>query len=90
MTALQPGQIPCPDCAQPLALPIEAVLAGRPIICAGCGLELQVNAKQSASALAALGRWWQETASARTAAEGGAAAASQPGNTGRRLRRSRS
>lgn len=68
MTALQPGRIPCPDCGQPLALPIEAVLAARPIVCAGCGLELQVNRDDSAAALDALGRWWSETAPARAVA----------------------
>ncbi len=88
MTALQPGRIPCPDCGQPIALPIEAVLAARPIVCGGCGLELQVNRDDSAAALDALGRWWSDTAPARTAAAG--AASEVPGySPGRRRRPSR-
>jgi hypothetical protein len=88
MTALSPGRIPCPDCGQSLALPIEAVLAGRPILCAGCGLELQVNRRDSEAALSALGRWWSETAPARAAAE---AVPAEPavGVSGRRGRRPR-
>lgn len=90
MTALQPGRIPCPDCGQALELPIEAVLAARPIVCAGCGLELLVNRDDSAAALNALGRWWDETAPARTVAEASAVASADPSSpTGRRPRRPR-
>lgn len=70
---LTPGRIPCPDCGQALALPVAAVLAGQPIVCAACGLELHVNRKDSAAALAALNRWYEETAQARAAASSGAA-----------------
>lgn len=88
MTALQPGRIPCPDCGQPLALPIEAVLAARPIVCAGCGLELLVNREDSAAALNALGRWWDETAPARSVAEASAVRPPEPSSpSGRRRRR---
>ncbi|WP_193367148.1 hypothetical protein [Pelagibius marinus] len=66
--ATTPGRIPCPDCGQTLALPIAAVLSGQPIVCAACGLELQVKREDSAEALAALGRWYEETAPARAAA----------------------
>lgn len=87
MTAPQPGRIPCPDCGQPLALPIEAVLTARPIVCAGCGMELLVNREDSAAALKALGRWWDETATARTVAEGAAGSAfDAPSPPGRRRR----
>ncbi|MEQ8355345.1 MAG: hypothetical protein RH942_07400 [Kiloniellaceae bacterium] len=65
---MQPGRIPCPDCGFALALPIEAVLAGQAIVCVGCGLELHVHQEDSQAALAALGRWYQETAPARDAA----------------------
>ncbi|MGD1879782.1 MAG: hypothetical protein ACFB13_20045 [Kiloniellaceae bacterium] len=86
MTALAPGRIPCPDCGQPLALPIEAVLAGRAIVCGGCGLELQVNREDSKMALAALGRWYDETAPAREAAAAASSAKSPtvPEGSGRR------
>jgi hypothetical protein len=93
MAELQPGRIPCPDCGQPLALPIEAVLAALPIVCAGCGLELQVNRQDSKDALASLGRWYEETAPARDAAAAGSPAAAagleaqEPGRRGRRPRR---
>lgn len=93
MTALQPATIACPDCGRALALPIEAVLAGRPIVCAGCGLELHVNREDSKMALAALGRWYAETAPAREKAAAGSAAApdagavATPGRRGRRPRR---
>ena len=88
MTTLPPGRIPCPDCGHPIALPVETVLAALPIACAGCGLELQVKREDSAAALAALGRWWSETAPARATAGGSAEAlpsASVP--RGRRPRR---
>ncbi|GAB4229359.1 MAG: hypothetical protein Tsb0032_36050 [Kiloniellaceae bacterium] len=86
-----PGQIPCPDCSRPLPLPVAAVLAGQPIVCAACGLELHVNRADSQGALAALGRWYAETAAARAAAAAApsAPAAPQPSTTrGRRPRRS--
>jgi len=90
MTALPPGRIPCPDCGQPLALPIEAVLAARPIVCAGCGLELLVNRNDSTAALQALGRWWDETAPARTVADVSAAGRSESSSpSGSRRRPSR-
>jgi len=90
MTAMRPGQIPCPDCGLPLPLPIETVLAGQAIVCLGCGMELQVKREESQAALGALGRWYEETAPAREAA----AASSAPGEpaaetTGRRARRPR-
>lgn len=85
---MTPGQIPCPDCGAALALPIAAVLAGEPIVCAACGLELHVNRDDSAEALTALGQWYEETAAARTAASSaGAAGGTAPT---RRPRRSRS
>ncbi len=86
--ATTPGQVPCPDCGQALALPIAAVLSGQPIVCAACGLELHVKREDSAEALAALGRWYEETAPARAAAVA-SAAAPQP-EPRRRPRRSRS
>lgn len=94
MSALPPGRIPCPDCGQPLALPIEAVLAGRPIACAGCGLELHVKREDSKMALAALGRWYDETAPAREAAATASPSPAEPGpgeaeTSGRRGRRPR-
>ena len=70
MTALRPGRIPCPDCGNSLALPVEDVLAGRPIVCQACGLELHVAQEDSKMVLAALGRWYEETAPAREAAGG--------------------
>ena len=73
MAEPQPGRIPCPDCGAALALPIATVLAGQPIVCADCGLELHVNQADSQSALAALGRWYEETAAARAAAAAGRA-----------------
>lgn len=79
--ATTPGQIPCPDCGQALALPIAAVLSGQPIVCAACGLELHVKREDSAEALAALGRWYEETAPARAA---GGAVSPQPKPSGRR------
>jgi len=82
--ATMPGRIPCPDCGEALALPIAAVLSGQPIVCAACGLELQVKREDSAQALAALGRWYEETAPARAAA---GAAHAQPAPSGRRRRR---
>lgn len=75
------GQIPCPDCGQALTLPIAAVLSGQPIVCTACGLELHAKREDSADALAALGRWYEETAPARAAA---GAAHSQPPPSGRR------
>lgn len=90
--SLTPGRIPCPDCGTPLALPIAAVLAGQPIVCAACGLELHVNRDDSAEALTALGRWYEETAPARAVAGAGTSApagASEPVTPGRRPRRSR-
>ncbi|MEO3428208.1 hypothetical protein AAFN88_05080 [Pelagibius sp. CAU 1746] len=80
--ATTPGRIPCPDCGQALALPIAAVLSGQPIVCAACGLELQAKREDSAEALAALGRWYEETATARAAAAG--ARSSPPKSSGRR------
>ena len=68
MTATQPGMIPCPSCSRPLALPIESVLTGRAIVCAGCGLELTAQRDASRDAMDALGNWYEETASARKAA----------------------
>ena len=85
---LTPGQIPCPDCGAALALPIAAVLAGEPIVCAACGLELQVKREDSAEALSALGQWYEETAAARTAAAGSGAAGGTA--SARRPRRPRS
>ena len=87
MTALQPGRIPCPECGQPMALPIEAVLAARPIVCAGCGLELLVNREDSAAALNALRRWWDETAPARTVAEASVVRPADPSSPSGRRRR---
>ncbi|MEQ9609080.1 MAG: hypothetical protein RLN99_15585 [Kiloniellaceae bacterium] len=95
MSTLQPGRIPCPDCGKPLALPIEAVLAGQPIACDACGLELQVKQEDSKMALAALGRWYDETAPARAVAATGSPSsagndpggAETPGRRGRRPRR---
>ena len=78
MSAPPPGEIPCPSCNQPLALPVEAVLAGRPIVCAGCGLELTAQREASQQALDTLGRWYGETAAAREAAVAGAAPVPQP------------
>lgn len=86
--ATTPGRIPCPDCGRPLALPIAAVLSGQPIACAACGLELHVKREDSAEALAALGRWYEETAPARAAAAAAAADAVQPVSR-RRPRRAR-
>ena len=68
MTAQRPGEIPCPSCSRPLALPVEAVLSGQAIVCAGCGLELMAQRETSRKALDALGRWYEETAEARKAA----------------------
>lgn len=78
MAAPPPGEIPCPSCGQPLALPVEAVLAGRAIVCAGCGLELTAQRDASRQALDALGRWYSETAAARKAAVAGGAPGPQP------------
>ena len=78
MTATQPGMIPCPSCSQPLALPIESVLTGRAIVCAGCGLELTAQRDASRGAMDALGRWYEETASAREAAASGQAPGAKP------------
>ncbi len=79
MATPAPGEIPCPSCNRPLALPVEAVLAGRAIVCAGCGLQLTAERDASRQALDALGRWYSETAAARDAAVGGAEPGSQPG-----------
>jgi transcription elongation factor Elf1 len=81
--ATTPGRIPCPDCGEALALPVAAVLSGQPIVCAACGLELQVKREDSAEALAALGRWYGETAPARAAASA-SAAAPRPSSVSRR------
>ncbi|NIA68355.1 hypothetical protein HBA54_07100 [Pelagibius litoralis] len=91
MTATQPGRIPCPACSQPLALPIEAVLTGQAIACAGCGLELTAQRETSHEALNALGRWYEETAEARTTAASGqaSAAAGQTAKASRRVTRPR-
>lgn len=74
MSATAPGKIPCPSCGAPLPLPVESVLAGEPIVCQLCGLELAVQQETSREALAALARWHEETADARAKA-----AAAQPG-----------
>jgi len=91
MTATAPGKIPCPSCGAPLPLPVEAVLAGRPIGCQFCGLELTVQQETSQEALAALARWHEETADARAAAA--ITQATQPEaaseTSGRRKRRPR-
>ena len=68
MTAQRPGEIPCPSCSRPLALPVEAVLSGQAIVCGGCGLQLTAQRETSRKALNALGRWYEETAEARKAA----------------------
>lgn len=78
MTATQPGMIPCPSCSLPLALPIESVLTGRAIVCAGCGLELTAQRDASRDAMDALGNWYEETASARKAAASAQAPAANP------------
>lgn len=91
MSATVPGKIPCPSCGAPLPLPVEAVLAGRPIDCRFCGLELTVRQEASQEALDALARWHEETADARAAAA--ATQATQPEaasqTSGRRKRRPR-
>ncbi|MGD8497952.1 MAG: hypothetical protein PVG82_03530 [Chromatiales bacterium] len=88
-SAIQPGQIPCPSCQAPLALPIEAVLAGQPIVCQGCGLELTTEREASRDALEALGRWHAETRAAREAASSvsGSDGAAEGRRRGRRPRR---
>lgn len=78
MATPQPGMIPCPSCSQPLALPIESVLTGRAIVCAGCGLELTAQREASRDAMDALGNWYEETASARKAAVATQAPAANP------------
>jgi hypothetical protein len=59
------------------------VLSGQPIVCAACGLELHVKREDSAEALSALGRWYEETAPARAAA---GAVPAQPQPSRRRSR----
>ena len=86
MTAMQPGEIPCPSCGLALPLPIAAVLSGQPIVCAGCGLKLTAQRETSRDALNALGRWYEETGAARDMA---ASAAGAGGNGAAKKRRSR-
>lgn len=66
MTPLQHGRIPCPECAEPLELPVESVLFGRPIPCSSCGLELTADSQASGAALDALSRWYAETKDTHT------------------------
>lgn len=85
MSATVPGKIPCPSCGAPLPLPVESVLSGTPIGCQFCGLELTVQKQASQDALAALGRWHEETADARARAD--ASQAQAVGDTGGRRKR---
>lgn len=89
MSATVPGKIPCPSCGAPLPLPVEAVLAGRPIDCRFCGLELTVRQEASQEALDALARWHEETADARAAATQAIPPDAASTSSGRRKRRSR-
>ena len=91
MTATRPGEIPCPSCSQPLALPVEAVLTGQAIVCTACGLELTAQRDTSRDALDSLGRWYEETADARRAAAAGKTGNAWPdrGGASRRPRRPR-
>lgn len=88
MTVEQHGQIPCPSCGQPLPLPIEAVLASRPIVCSGCGLELMAKRETSREALTELDRWYRETRAVR-AGEGSSSAPPAIDRAVRRPRRAR-
>lgn len=88
MTAEQHGQIPCPSCGQGLLLPIEAVLASRPIVCSACGLELTSKREPSREALDGLARWYQETQATRVIPSS-TPASPAAGGAGRRPRRPR-
>ena len=48
-----PG-MPCPECSEPIRVDPYGLLAGAPIICASCGLELRVNLQESAETLEVL------------------------------------
>lgn len=84
----QHGQIPCPSCGKPLVLPVEDVLASRPIVCSACGLELMTKREASREALNGLAHWYQETQTARTNA-GSSPASPATDGASRRPRRPR-
>lgn len=71
---MQPGQMPCPSCETVIALPVESIIAGKPIVCEGCGLQLKANTEQCQPAIDALERWYEETREAREQAGAGKAA----------------
>ena len=82
---MQPGQMPCPSCETVIPLPVELIIKGEAITCAGCGLELRVDTGSSQQAVDALARWYEETRDAREqAAEAQASAKPRPGRRPRR------
>lgn len=87
-TANMTGQIPCPFCGQPVALPVDAVLRRQTIPCLVCGAELSVDADNSREALAMLERWRKDSEAVRQFAEP-PGSANQPRETrrGKRPRR---
>ncbi len=48
------GQIPCPDCSEPIVLPFAALMTGQRVYCSHCGVSLATRVEDSAEALAAL------------------------------------
>ncbi|PWG64938.1 hypothetical protein [Sediminicurvatus halobius] len=66
--ALAPGSTPCPFCGTAVPLYVEAILARRPLACAGCGARLEVAEGASPAALASLDAWYQGMREAMAAA----------------------
>lgn len=54
-----PG-MPCPECGQGIAVDPMTLLAGQPVRCAACGLELHINMEESAETLQALGTYMRQ------------------------------
>jgi hypothetical protein len=45
------GSLNCPRCKNPIRFPIQALLQVRSLTCTHCGLELEIDLKQSGLAL---------------------------------------
>lgn len=50
----EPPGVPCPQCQAPIKLTIPKLLAGTPIYCAECGLQLTLDSEGSSTAMDAV------------------------------------
>lgn len=49
-----PPGVPCPRCRTPIRLTVQKLLAGTPVFCSDCGLQLTMDRQASSEALDAV------------------------------------